>query len=146
MRVRVVSARGLYSFLASTLPFHSFTVYAHMLSYPFLSLLTALPPRARGSSAVYLDGTRRANEAAAVELARAGYAVYMVDGLHAKAVEIGVGPDYLVVGSANLTGKSLDNIEAIVIIERPPAGVVRAFREVVARRARERARPVHPPL
>jgi hypothetical protein len=49
-------------------------------------------------------------------LRRAGYEVYLVDGLHAKLVLVG-GCRRVIIGSANFTARSLRQIEAVAVME-----------------------------
>ncbi|MEM4429726.1 MAG: phospholipase D-like domain-containing protein [Thermofilaceae archaeon] len=131
MEIEVASVRRLYRFLLETLPFHTFRIYVHILTEPFISLLAELPVSVKKYSEVFLDGEkRRVNDYAVKRLVSAGYSgVWYVNRLHAKMLIIGSRPSYIVIGSSNLTARSFENYEVIVIIRNPSAEVVdRALR------------------
>lgn len=132
MNVEVAGVQRLYRFLSETLPFYSFKLYVHILTNPFLELLASLPDNVKWVSAVFLDGEKKVNDYAARVLRKAGYRqVYYVNRLHAKLIVIGTKPDYVVLGSSNLTARSFENYEVILIIYSPTANVVNKLRKIV---------------
>lgn len=135
-RVEMVDPQRLFSFLERTLPFYSFDLLVHVLTDPYLSLLESLPAAVKEASRVFLDGEKRAlNDAAARRLRRSGFrSVSYVDRLHAKLVAIGRPPAYryIVVGSSNLTQRSFDNYEVVLVIEAPGEELSRGVAEFVA--------------
>jgi len=138
--VRVLSSNELYSFLFATLPYYSFSLYMHILTEPYISLLTSLPAVVRGSSEVYLDGEKRSiNSYAVRRLSESGYSVYYVDRLHGKVAVIGSRPEYLVVGTSNLTLRSFSNYEVVVVFERPPRGLYESLASVFIEKVKSSA-------
>ena len=106
----------------------------HIMTEPYLSLLVNLPRPAREMSTVYLDGEKDSvNDYAVRRLADAGYSVYYVNRLHGKVIVIGSKPDYIVLGTANLTQRSLRQFEAVIIVENPPRYLYRQLRDVFIR-------------
>lgn len=133
MRIEVAGVRRLYTFLSETLPFYSFSLYVHILTKPFIDLLVTLPDNVKKTSRVFLDGEKRkVNDYAVMVLRSAGYRdVWYVNRLHAKLIVIGSKPDYIVVGSSNLTARSFDNYEVILIVENPPLSVTSKVKRIL---------------
>jgi len=117
----VLSGSELYGFLKTVLPFYSFRLYMHVLSSPFLDLLCQLPSSVKTISQVYLDGEKSSvNDRAVKQLARAGYQrIYYVNRLHGKVIIVGSQPNYIIVGTSNLTGRALRNYELVLVLEDP---------------------------
>lgn len=133
MKAEVAGVQRLYSFLSETLPFYSFNLYVHILTRPFLDLLAKLPDNVKETSRVFLDGEKhKVNDYAVRVLRGSGYReVWYVNRLHAKLIVIGSKPDYIVIGSSNLTARSFDNYEVILIIENPPSSVTRRVKKIL---------------
>ena len=116
MRVRVLDGEGLYQALRARLGTTPFKLFIYMLTESdWMSLLSSPPQWVRERSEVYLDRNKASREVVE-RLTLLGYSVWLVPDLHAKAIISG---DMLVVGSANLTGRSFRNIELNVVIENP---------------------------
>lgn len=133
MKVEVAGVQRLYGFLSETLPLYSFRLYVHILTNPFIELLASLPDNVKEVSSVFLDGEKRkVNDYAVRVLRRAGYRhVWYVNKLHAKLIVIGSRPDYIVLGSSNLTARSFENYEVILIISNPPVSVVSRLKKIL---------------
>jgi len=133
----------LYSFLKSVLPFHSFEIFMHVITDPYIRLLESLPRFVIVSSQIYLDGEkRRVNEYAATRLKGAGYGVYFVNKLHGKVIVIGSKPSYIVVGTSNLTLRSFTNLEVVILIKNPTKEVVEKINRFFVVPAKSRAVPI----
>ena len=140
-RVELIDQQALFSFLKRALPLFSFDVLVHILTEPYISLLESMPADVKETSRVFLDGEKRAvNDYAVSRLRRAGFRnVFYVNGLHAKLITVGRPPAYryVVLGSSNLTQRSFDNYEIILLIERPGArlseGIARFVADVASR-------------
>lgn len=125
MEVIILNSKQLYNFLKSTLPFNSFSLFMHVLTEPYISFLAGLPKVIRAASEIFLDKEKEKVNNYAVKILRdAGYSVYYVRKLHGKVIVIGSKPDYIVIGTSNLTSRSLSNYEAIVVIKNPSKDVV----------------------
>lgn len=133
MRAEITGVKRLYSFLSETLPFYSFKIYVHILTSPYLELLTSLPDNVKEMGVVFLDGEKRKLNDYAVRVLRAsGYRqVWYVNRLHAKLIVIGTKPDYIVIGSSNLTARSFDNYEVILIIHNPTQEITSRLRKIL---------------
>lgn len=115
-----MNSNQLYSFLKKVLPFNSFSMFMHILTEPYLSMLVNLPRVVRETSEIFLDGEKyKINNYAVKTLRSAGYSVYYVNRLHGKVIIVGAKPDYIIVGTSNLSLRSFTNYEAIVIIKDP---------------------------
>lgn len=132
MKAEVAGVQKLYGFLSETLPFYSFRIYVHLLTNPFLELLVSLPDSVKKISAVFLDGEKKKiNDYAVRQLYSAGYRqVWYVNKLHTKMILIGSRPDYVIIGSSNLTARSFDNYEVIVILHSPTIDVIKRLRKI----------------
>jgi len=135
-----MSPNILYSFLKRTLPFYSFTIFMHVLTDPFLSLLTSLPDPTIEASNVFLDGEKsKINDYAVRKLREAGYTVFYVNKLHGKVILVGSPYEYIVVGTSNLTRRSLENHELVIVFRKPTPDLVdkihKIFIEPVINRA-----------
>ena len=121
MNVCAVNSNQLYSFLKRILPLYSFQLYMHILTEPYLSLFASLPSYVKESSSISLDGEKdKINNYAVQKLYSAGYcSIWYVRRLHSKVIVIGSRPDYIVVGTSNLSSRSFTNYELILIIEKP---------------------------
>lgn len=136
-----MNSNRLYMFLSEVLLSHSFQMYIHILTEPYISLLTDLPRAVRETSEVFLDGEKKSlNDYAVRRLWEAGYrSLWYVNRLHVKTVVIGSRPDYIVVGTSNLTERSFTNYELILVIERPERSLYEEVERLLlepARRAR----------
>lgn len=133
LRVAVVTAKHLYSFLASTLFFQPFQLYVHILTEPYISLLSRLPPPVRDLSEIYLDGEKSAVNDYAVNRLSQLYRIWYVKRLHTKLVLIGskAPPEYIVLGSSNLSERSFTNHEAILVIKNPTQTLYERLKKAV---------------
>lgn len=116
------------------------SIFVHVLTEPYLSYLLSAPPLLRRYDEVYLDGDKYKINMYAVERLRdAGFSeVWFVDKLHVKLVVVGPveSPLYFVLGSGNLSKRSLENFELMMLVRSPDAqlaGRLRAFVEEVRR-------------
>jgi len=140
MDVEVLNSNMLYSFLKSVLPFYSFEIYMHVLTEPYIQLLTSLPRSVIVSSQIYLDGDkRRVNEYAATRLREAGYRVYFINKLHGKIIIIGTKPDYIVIGTSNLSLRSFSNLELVLVIKNPTKEIVSKINKYFIEPAKSKA-------
>ena len=139
MRVEVLGQRQLYRFLSSHLPHSYFRMYMHILTNPYLNLLLNLPRPVREVSEIYLDGEKyKINNYAVRKLWSVGYNyVYYVNKLHSKVIILGSRPDYVIVGSSNLSERSFSNLELIVLIEKPTQNIMSGIESVLLRRVDE---------
>jgi len=142
MELEVLNSNMLYSFLKSVLPFYSFEIYMHILTNPYVRLLTGLPRTIISSSQIYLDGEkRRINEYAATRLKEAGYSVYFINKLHGKVILIGTRPEYVVIGTSNLSLRSFANLELVIVIRNPTREIVEKISKYFVEPAKSRAAP-----
>jgi len=140
MDIDILNSNMLYSFLRSVLPFYSFEIYMHVLTEPYIQLLTSLPRSVIVSSQIYLDGDkRRVNEYAATRLREAGYRVYFINKLHGKIIVIGTKPDYIVIGTSNLSLRSFSNLELVLVIRNPTKEIVEKIKKYFVEPAKSRA-------
>jgi len=97
----------------------SFLAFFHIITEPFISRLCELPAPVKKASAIYLDKDKfELNKYAADRLARCGYNVYWVSGLHTKLFVL---PDMVLIGSANWTRRAVDaNKETLILLRIRP--------------------------
>lgn len=105
----------------------------HILTNPYLKLLIMVPRPIKEMAEIYLDGEKyKINNYAAKMLLASGYRyVYYVNRLHSKVIVIGSRPDYIVIGSSNLSERSFTNLEAIVIFENPNLKLYEQLKKVL---------------
>lgn len=139
MKIEALSSNALYNFLKSVLPYYTFKLYMHILTEPYITLLTELPLPVKRTSEVYLDGEKeQLNNYAIKRLRSAGYKrVWYVRRLHTKLILIGSRPDYVVVGTANLTSRSFSQYEVVLVVRNPPKKVVEDIYHILVKPAEE---------
>jgi len=113
--VEALTSQGLLSFLKTQLQSRSFTLFVHILTEPFISFFCELPEAVKNSSRIYLDEEKYIiNDYAVRRLRECGYKkIYYVRRLHAKLL---LSEEFVVVGSANYSERSLSNHEIVVVI------------------------------
>ena len=143
MQVEVLNSNSLYGFLSTTLPFYPFKLFMHIITEPYISLLTSIPAQTRQLSEIYLDEEKeKINGYAVKRLANAGYRVFYVKRLHGKVIVIGTRPDYIVVATSNLTSRSFANIELVVVIKQPTRDIIKSVQEYFISPVKERAKEI----
>lgn len=130
-RIEAITPKSLDSFLKTHLSSRSFTLFIHILTNPFISILCSIPDNVKKLSSIYLDGEKnKINNYAVRKLLRCGYKnVFYVNRLHAKLL---VTEDFILVGSANYSERSLSNYEVIIVIwknYREIPGLVRIMKD-----------------
>lgn len=113
--IEAITPKTLDSFLRTHLSSRSFTLFLHILTNPFISILCDIPDNVKKISTIYLDGEKyKINNYAVRNLLKCGYKnVYYVNRLHAKLL---VTEDFILIGSANYSERSLSNHEVILVI------------------------------
>ena len=135
--MEVLTQQQLYRFLSLNLPLSYFRLFMHILTNPYLKLLANLPKSIREVSEIYLDGEKyKTNNYAVLKLREAGYRyVWYVNKLHSKVVIIGTKPDYIILGSSNLSERSFSNLETVLLISNPTSSVVKGIDRVLVKPA-----------
>ena len=112
--MKIIDGRELYRVFSIHANFAPFTIYTYEVGDVYVDLLSSIPVSIAEKSRIYLN-SERLDDAVVKRLKERGYRVYAVPGLHAKVIIL---RGSVIVGSANLTGRSLRNYEAVVVLSR----------------------------